>query len=237
MTTAIYIALVIGVMLWWNYTEHISRAWLFHLLHGSLFTLLAATHYLLPASSEPAREITFVAAFTMASLWLFLHYLRWSDDRHLRRIARQRSERPLQQQLCTATTTPCNLSFETLRTHLQELPGTICHSKGGTSIAVSETAEHRFSIEATPLPGGGWLLALWDDLANDELYNKELAHILSQHGIAPSHCPDCLGVNALAICCNGQLHTYPDKGIWKYEGLIPKDGFLSTIYNLQSTEY
>jgi hypothetical protein len=233
MTTAIYIALVIGAMLWWNYTEHISRSWLFHLLHGSLFTLLATTHYLLPATCEPAREITFVAAFTMASLWLFLHYLRLSEVLRRRRIAKQRAARPLQQHLCTARTTPCTLSFEALRTHLQEQPDNIWHGNGDSTFDLFETADSRFAIETTPLPDGGWLLALWDDLANEEFYNKELNHIFSLHGIAPSLIPDCISATALAICCNGQLHTYPDKGIWK----IPKDGLLSTIYNLQSTEY
>ena len=233
-----YIALVIAAMLWWSYTEKISRTWLFHLLHGSLVALLTATFHLLPATCEPAREFTFVAAGEVAALWLYQLAFRLLESRRLRRISKQRAARPLLLHLCTATTTPCTLSFDDLRTRLHELPGTVCHDNRGTIIAVAETVDNYFDIWATPLPTGGWLLTLLDAQCDaEDLYDKELTHILAQHGLAPSLCPDCLGVNALAICCNGQLHTYPDKGIWKYEGLIPKDGFLSTIYNLQSTEY
>ena len=205
-----YIALVIAAMLWWSYTEKISRTWLFHLLHGSLVALLTATFHLLPATCEPAREFTFVAAGEVAALWLYQLAFRLLESRRLRRISKQRAARPLQQHLCTAATTPCALSFEELRAHLHELPGTVCHDNRGTIIAVSETVDNYFDIWATPLPTGGWLLTLHDDQCDaEDLYTKELTHILALHNIAPSLCPTHLSATTLAICRNGQLHTYP----------------------------
>ena len=220
-----YVFLFFGLAVWWNIEESQKRPRLTDLITLGAILLLSTTYLLLPENCEFSRELTFVTGVSLVIQWAFARFLRLLESCQRIRMHRRLEKLPLREEFCTAATYPCSLSFD----DLYHLLHAYCTRKGTNEFTgVYEPEDGLWDIQADLLPDGNWVLALWDDCAEDELRDKELITILCRHQLSFNVNLLDIAATTFAVCRAGELHIYPAStaSICKRLGMLPPEAEL-----------